>query len=319
MLPSYDFVAVDFETANDYLSSACSMGLAAVKNLAVVDTEYFLIKPTDLLFAKENIEIHGLTSHIVRDAPQFPAVWAQVQEYFKSNLIVAHNAHFDMSVLKRCLIEHELEIPQFEYLCSIQISNCICKGLGVSASLLERAHYFNLSTNGHHNALSDAKMCASLVAQSIKSAGEKTLRSFCKAYPRLPVKNFATLRPQMLFKQPRHRFEKIVLSEMAATVESFDQLHPFYGKNIVFTGELSSMDRRTAMQKTLNCGGTVKSTVSKKTDIVILGIQDKALVGPGGASRKERRAYELIEQGFDLKIVRETKFLKLLNRKKGRR
>ena len=100
---------------------------------------------------------------------------------------------------------------------------------------------------------------------------------------------------------------------MAATVETFEESHPFYGKNVVFTGDLQGMDRRTAMQNVVNLGGIVKSNVSRKTDIVVVGIQDKALVGSGGISRKEKRAYELIKQGYAIEIVREKEFLRLLD------
>lgn len=313
-MPLYDFVAVDFETANNDLSSACSIGLVAVKNLTVVDTKYSLIRPAEPYFAKKNIEIHGITARTVQDAPQFPAVWEQVQRYFHGDLIVAHNAHFDMSVLKRCLLEYELDIPQFEYLCSIQISNHSCRGKKVGGSLTERANHFGIPTAGHHHALSDAEMCANLVIQSVKSVGENTFRSFCGRRRGLRAKSFAALKPQMSFGRLYHRFESIAYAELAATVESFDRSHPLYGKNLVFTGALDSMSRRAAAQKAVNCGATVKSGVSKKTDIVILGIQDKTLVGPEGTSRKERRAYELIGQGFNIKILREKEFLRLLKR-----
>lgn len=312
-MSSFDFVAVDFETANGNLNSACSVGLAAVQNLEIVETEYFLIRPKNLHFDEENINIHGITPDSVKDAPLFPEVWEQVQQYFKNNIVVAHNAHFDMSVLKRCLIEHELDIPHFNYLCSIPISTCACRGQSVGISLKDRAEHFGISMNGHHNALSDAKICANLVIMSVKRRREKTFQSFCKTNCDLPIKGFTRLIPGKIFREPYPRFQRIVISEIAATVESFDKAHHFYGKSVVFTGELQSMDRKTAMQRTVNLGGIVKSSVSRKTDIVIVGIQDKALVGPEGISQKEKKAYELIKQGYEIKIIQEEGFLKLLN------
>ena len=40
-----DFLAIDFETANASRGSACSVGIAAVSGLRIVDTYYSLIKP----------------------------------------------------------------------------------------------------------------------------------------------------------------------------------------------------------------------------------------------------------------------------------
>ena len=39
------FAALDFETANQYRSSVCSIGLVFVENNEIVDTYYQLIKP----------------------------------------------------------------------------------------------------------------------------------------------------------------------------------------------------------------------------------------------------------------------------------
>ena len=44
---SYDFIAIDFETANSSCGSACSVGIAAVSDLRIVDTYYSLIKPPE--------------------------------------------------------------------------------------------------------------------------------------------------------------------------------------------------------------------------------------------------------------------------------
>lgn len=60
MASKYDFVSIDFETANSRYDSACSIGLAAVRDMAVVDTFYSLIN-YDGNFLPANISIHGFT------------------------------------------------------------------------------------------------------------------------------------------------------------------------------------------------------------------------------------------------------------------
>lgn len=67
------------------------------------------------------------------------------------------------------------------------------------------------------------------------------------------------------------------------------------------------------MQRILDAGGHIKSGVSSKTHFLIVGIQDRKLVGEDGLSTKEEKAYELIKKGIDIKIIREDAFLKLLN------
>ncbi|WP_406540887.1 BRCT domain-containing protein [Clostridium ljungdahlii] len=81
---------------------------------------------------------------------------------------------------------------------------------------------------------------------------------------------------------------------------------------MVFTGELKSLGRKEAMQKVVNLGGTLKSGVSKKTDYLIVGNQDKSLVGENGISSKEEKAAELNENGSSIKILNESEFLELI-------
>ena len=71
MASKYDFVSIDFETANSRYDSACSIGLAAVRDMAVVDTFYSLIN-YDGNFLPANISIHGIHPKDVISAPIIP-------------------------------------------------------------------------------------------------------------------------------------------------------------------------------------------------------------------------------------------------------
>jgi DNA polymerase-3 subunit epsilon len=42
---------------------------------------------------------------------------------------------------------------------------------------------------------------------------------------------------------------------------------------------------------------------------LIVGTQDKTLVGEDGISNKEKKAYELIEKGLAIKILTEDEFI----------
>ena len=77
---AFDFIAIDFETANSSMGSACSMGLAFVLNNEIVDTKYYLIQPPLLEFDISNIEIHGITAEMVKDAPTFDEVWEEIEK-----------------------------------------------------------------------------------------------------------------------------------------------------------------------------------------------------------------------------------------------
>lgn len=90
-----DFVAIDFETANQNRSSVCSVGLVFVQDGRIIERFYSLIYPRPSFFVRWTTEIHGLTMEDVKEAPLFPEVWSQVSSKIKGLPLVAHNSPFD--------------------------------------------------------------------------------------------------------------------------------------------------------------------------------------------------------------------------------
>ncbi|NMD71635.1 exonuclease [Bacillus sp. DNRA2] len=310
-----DFIAIDFEIANNNLSSACSLGMVFVNNNQIVDEKYFLIQPPSLIFDEKMTKVHGLTRTDVQGADKFDKVWDEIKSYFNSEtLVIAHNAQFDMSVLKSCLVEYSLEIPEFRFADSIQISAKACGGNGVRGSLKARTEWFGIVLNDHHNALADARACAELVIKSVQLKNRKSIHTFLQTYrTSILVKSFSELKHQTSFyRKQTQKFKKIDVNEIAPACEELACNHPLYDKQIVFTGELSMMERETAMQKAVNVGGIIKSGVSRNTQYLVVGKQDKSLVGAKGISTKEVKAYALIEKGFEIKIINEAEFVQLL-------
>lgn len=316
-----DFIAIDFETANNNYNSACALGLVMVKNNKIVDSKYYLIQPPTLKFNPKNIEIHGISPDDVRDKPKFPKVWKEISQYFdNTNYVVAHNARFDMSVLKICLKDYNLNIPDFKYVCSMVISGKAVRKLGYYAkdyrTLDDISKLFNIELN-HHNALSDANACAQIVLKTLDVTNRKSINTFLSTYRSVKVRSFMDLKVKNRYFGKGQRFNHIKISEIKTENENFDTDHPFYNKNFVFTGELENISRRDAMQRIVDIGGIVKSGVSSKTDYLVVGKQDLTIVGEDGLSTKERKAYKLIDKGLDIKILNEHDFLKLLKLEKG--
>lgn len=310
-----DFIAIDFETATSNMNSACSLGLVCVKNNIILKSEYYLIQPPGLEFNPINISIHGITPDMVKTRPQFPVVWNEIKHYFNNNTIIAHNAHFDMSVLKCTLDEYSIEMPDFNYCCSITIST-EATGKEVKGSLDERAKYFNVNLFNHHNALDDATACAEIVLATITAKGEQSFGSMFESCSNIEKKRFIDLKAQTKFGKSNkkfHKFERVKISNIVPTTDCLNTNNLLYEKNIVLTGDLSRYSRKEAMQIIVNNGGINKSGVSRKTHLLIVGKQDKTLVGDDGLSSKEEKAYDLIDKGFDIKIIKEDEFYNILD------
>lgn len=310
-----DFIAIDFEIANRNYDSACSLGMVFVQDNKIVDQKYYLIKPPTNNMDPQMTGVHGITFDDVKNAPSFNEIWNKVSHHFhQDTYIVAHNARFDMNVLKNCLLTYNFDIPDFNYACSIPITTRACRGEGVPNSLEARAERFGIIMDKHHNALSDAKTVAELVLTCIKLKKRRSIHTYFSTYSSIPIRSLKELKHDSTFRGGRS-FEKIKITNIKPEKDEFIESHPLFNKAIVFTGELDSLSRTDAMQKVVNVGGIIRSAVSRKTNYLIVGTQDKKIVGSSGQSSKERKAAELIEQGYDLQIINENDFINLLEYK----
>lgn len=77
------------------------------------------------------------------------------------------------------------------------------------------------------------------------------------------------------------------------------------------------MSRVEAATYAAGGGITVKSGVSKKITLLVVGDQDMTFLAGHDKSSKHRRAEELKEQGHEIKIVGESEFMQLINSNSG--
>ena len=161
-----DFVAIDFETATSNPGSVCSLGLCVVENNKVVKTAEYLRKPMPFEFNEYNIKIHGITPEMVFCMPCFDAYWEEIKPYIENKLVIAHNAPFDVSALKKALSTFSIEYPCFTYLCTVELSRKAYPDLP-GHKLNELADTFGVKFS-HHNAEDDAYACAMILLQIIK-------------------------------------------------------------------------------------------------------------------------------------------------------
>lgn len=155
-----DFVAIDFETANEHRSSVCSVGIVIVRNGEITDRLYSLIYPTPEYFTYWTTKIHGLTMADVENAPVFPDVWKFIAPKIEGLPLVAHNSPFDESCLKAVFKVYQMDYPGYEFYCTCRASRNRLKGLLPNHQLHTVANYCGYDLACHHHALADAEACA---------------------------------------------------------------------------------------------------------------------------------------------------------------
>lgn len=166
---NHKIIAMDFETANEMISSACALGIAVIEDNKIVAAKHWLIKPPELRFNYFNSCLHGITTKDVEKKPEFYRVWPSIKKYLEGNIIIAHNAGFDMAVLRSVLRVYQIEIPELYYACTVCLSRKVWKGLE-NYRLSTVADSLTISFQ-HHNAKEDACACARIAINAAEKLG----------------------------------------------------------------------------------------------------------------------------------------------------
>ena len=166
-----DFTAIDFETANNSAASACSVGLVKVRNGRVVDQASWLIKPPfgHDAFLEWNVRIHGIMAVDVADALLWSEQLPDLTAFAENDVLVAHNAGFDMGVIGAACTASYIPTPEFDYLCSLQVARRTYQLDSYKLPVAAMAAGFE--DFQHHDALADSLACAAIIVHAAKRHG----------------------------------------------------------------------------------------------------------------------------------------------------
>lgn len=176
-----DFTAIDFETANSSPASACSVGLVRVRGGEVVATAGWLIQPPPGHdeFQEWNVRIHGIQPQDVLSAATWAEQFDRLCGFAGADVLVAHNAGFDLNVLRRAAEATDLLCPPYRSLCSLQVARKTYQldsyRLPVAAAAAGFAEF------SHHDALADAHACAQIVIDAARRHGAADVFALAEA------------------------------------------------------------------------------------------------------------------------------------------
>lgn len=321
-----DFTAIDFETANGFRGSPCSIGLSKVRSGRIVEETSWLMRPPEGFdhFDPRNVQIHGIRPEMVASAPRFGDLFAEIGAFIGSDLVAAHNAGFDMGVIRSALEVSDLPGPAYDYTCTVILSRRNYSL--VSYSLPFVAEAAGVPLLNHHDATEDARACAGILidiaarndASSLDElfAGQQVRASTMEAY-----------RPghSVLSKATRSAREKLISGTTAdlwvgwpeegqnpAANLTADSSHPLYGQIVVFTGNLG-MRRPQAKARAAELGAQPASNVTRATSVLVVGDGFAAAdLRNGRLTGKARRVLDLHERGQRIEVLSEGEFLQML-------
>lgn len=160
------YLVVDVETPNRKNNRISSFGYAVVEDNVIKNSGSYLCNPEEE-FDPFNIKLTGISEDTVANAPTFPQLWESIRPLFEGAVIVAHNAKFDLGVFRKCFEAYGMEIPEITYGCTLCIAHEYWPDIEKYA-LNELAAKIDASLD-HHNAGSDAVVCAQLLQYYISN------------------------------------------------------------------------------------------------------------------------------------------------------
>ncbi|KUP95311.1 exonuclease domain-containing protein [Thermobifida cellulosilytica] len=304
------WTAIDFETANRDRGSVCAVGLVRVVDGRIVDRHTTLVRPPAPVayFDRFNIEFHGITPEQVADAPEWPQVHATILEFADGGPFVAHNAAFDMGVIRAACAHTGLEGSPLDYACSLDTARrtwpelrdhrlpTVCRRIGHD---LRR----------HHAADADAEAAAHIMLAAFREHGVATLPELCQRLRRPLRRAGASPVPQAApapLWSPGTRFDRWRREAAEPLPEPnphADPGGPLYGKVVCVSGDLAALSKPEAWRRVAAAGGVPARNVTRRTDVLVVGDNG------GVKTAKHRRAESYNASGSRIEIITEAELL----------
>ncbi len=280
------FVAIDFETANNKADSACQLAAVKVVDGKIVEERSWLIRPPSMYFSPRNISIHGIRPTDVKNAPTMEGAWQEVSPLLEGEIIIAHNARFDVGVMVNSLAAFDLACPDFEFNCTRSLSRGAWPGRS-GYGLKPLGSWLGISFR-HHDALEDARCCALIALAVAKSCEQSDLTELENALGirRGSYRQGLITSPRSLRRNrtdsgeswgrttadrwgfPLKGASKAGVDPQTVKSASAGEL-PLAGRNFVFLGPLRGLTVSETIQLATSLGATCEMSVNARTHYVV--------------------------------------------------
>lgn len=304
-----DFTSLDFETANSFRGSPCSVGLVKVRDGVVVAEAQTLIRPPEQFshFDRFNSALHGITADMVADAPTWTKVRAWILDWVGGDVVVCHNAGFDISVIRYACAADQIPWPNMTFLCTLIAARRSFKLLSYRLPFV--AEECGITLLHHHQATDDARAAAQIAAAMACMHGCEDLGGLA-----------AALAMGLGWMKEGSYTGSLAgltggggkLVRLDANIDA-DPDHAFFGIKVAFTGALMSMRRQDAWDAVSRLGGYPTQSISKKTGFLVCGDLNPAVLAPGmQTTGKAAEAAALLAKGHVVELLTEDDFVRAI-------
>lgn len=324
-----DFYAIDFETANHLRGSPCAVGIVEVSNGEIASVECLLMRPgegmliaygidpdnpeweygedddgnevcieitPDQYFDPWNIELHDIRWSDVADKPTFMDQYAQMRDIIGDAPVVAHNASFDVGVVRDACDAEGIVWPSWSYFCTLTVGRNLLGPLEAytlpycldAARRLVEPHGKHKLFD-HHDPVADAEAAAELALLYMKIAAANDLNDLLDRQRY----RWGKTSPEGIWNGCTKKRDGSTSIMHCPTARADANPHnDFYGLNVCLTGALPyNVTRKAAWNALAKIGAQPQKSVTKTTDLLIVGDLNPRTLRPGTLrSRKQVKA-----------------------------
>lgn len=122
--PIRELTIVVFDTETTGFSAdkdrIVEIGAVKIRNGEIVEERNWLINPQQPIPARVT-KVHGISDGMVKDKPAFAAVYPEFEAFVSNALLVAHNARFDVDMVRAEIERANLESPPYLVIDSLRL------------------------------------------------------------------------------------------------------------------------------------------------------------------------------------------------------
>jgi DNA polymerase-3 subunit epsilon len=208
------FVVVDLETTGGRaankgdgspVDAITEIGAVKVRGGTVLGEFATLVDPGRAI-PPQIVQLTGITSAMVCDAPTIDAVLPMFLEFSRGAVLVAHNAGFDIGFLRAAAERCQIAWPRPPVLCTVRLARrVLSREEAPSVRLSALAQLFNAATEPTHRALDDARATVDVLHALIERIGNQGIHTYTDLRTYLPNVTPAQRRKRVLADGLPHR------------------------------------------------------------------------------------------------------------------
>jgi DNA polymerase-3 subunit epsilon len=207
------FVVVDLETTGGRARSTdgtlpdaiTEIGAVKVRGGVVLGELATLVDPQRSI-PPQIVQLTGITTAMVCDAPTIDAVLPMFLEFAGSSVLVAHNAGFDIGFLRAAAQRCAIPWPRPQVLCTVRLARrVLSREEAPSVRLAALARLFAVAAQPSHRALDDARATVEVLHALIERVGNQGVHTYADLRSYLPDVTPTQRRKRVLAERVPHR------------------------------------------------------------------------------------------------------------------